>query len=75
MLVASSTAIKDWEQLPPAAFILLANSWISIGPFSIKKINNSTVTVTTTRKEKKTSAITITTITIMAKIWILIQPF
>jgi hypothetical protein len=49
LLVAFSTAIKDWEQLPPAAFILLAKIWILIQPFSIKKINNSTATVTTTR--------------------------
>jgi hypothetical protein len=55
LLVASSTVIKGWEQWPPAAFILLANSWILIQPFSIKKINNSTAIVTTTRKTKNIS--------------------
>jgi hypothetical protein len=55
LLVASSTAIKDWEQLLPAAFILPTKIWISIQTFSIKKINNSTATVTTTRKTKNIS--------------------
>jgi hypothetical protein len=59
LLVASSTAIKDWEQWPPAAFILLAKIWILIQPFSIKKIKKCTINTTTTRMKATTVTITL----------------